>query len=46
MNLSQTLLAVGALASAAALLTACSSGTVGQTGSGTSANRWAARSWR
>jgi ribose transport system substrate-binding protein len=36
MNLSKTLVAVGALASAAALLTACGSGTVGQTGSGDS----------
>ncbi|WP_439377351.1 ABC transporter substrate-binding protein [Amycolatopsis lexingtonensis] len=34
MNFSKTLVTVGALASAAALLTACGSGTVGQTGSG------------
>lgn len=34
MNLSKTLVAAGALASAAALLTACGSGTVGDTGSG------------
>ena len=37
MNLTKTLVAVGALASAAALLTACGSGTVGQSGSGDSA---------
>jgi ribose transport system substrate-binding protein len=34
MNLTKTLVAAGALASAAALLTACGSGTVGDTGSG------------
>jgi len=37
MQLTRTLVAVGALASAAALLTACGSGTVGQTGSSSSA---------
>ncbi len=37
MRFSQTLVAAGALASAAALLTACGSGTVGQTGSSSSA---------
>lgn len=38
MQLTRTLVAVGALASAAALLTACGSGTVGQTGSGSSSS--------
>ncbi|MFI5589230.1 ABC transporter substrate-binding protein [Amycolatopsis sp. NPDC051758] len=37
MKLTKTFVAVGALASAAALLTACGSGTVGQSGSGDSA---------
>jgi ribose transport system substrate-binding protein len=36
MNLTKTLVAAGALASAAALLTACGSGTVGDTGGGSS----------
>ncbi|WP_410674587.1 ABC transporter substrate-binding protein [Amycolatopsis sp. cmx-4-68] len=36
MNLTKTLVAAGALASAAALLTACGSGTVGDTGGGNS----------
>jgi ribose transport system substrate-binding protein len=38
MQLTKALVAAGALASAAALLTACGSGTVGQTGSGSQSN--------